>query len=545
MKKILIIILMLSYPKILPAQTIKGTLLDLGNLAVVPNSDSVVNPPSEPVVLEEPNAGDFLVIDQSYTGADTRWTVNFSNILNKFYETYSDPNYDFIVLFPTKPMVSNWSVPLNRHIDGIGGGYGTYPPAPNLNALIALDFFSIWANGATALDSVLLKMVLIHEIGHYWLVNIQWPQHVAIGHWQNNLDLFSGDTRYIDPMAYNHWVIKNGQEFCVDGSATSKFSDLSLYIMGFLSPDQVAPIYEHVFELKPGNDYYNMWGPACGDDHHFIETRTITIQDIINTNGIRNPSYEQSQKDFRIAFIIVTAKGEAVPSGFIDYVKKYRDALPKAWFNLTSGKSTIGYLEVPQIVFTKADINFGQVIAKSVKIDTLTVTNNSSTPLLIDSIYTNTKWFTATSRKITLTQTDTLKLTVSFTPDTLRTYSDTLYIVNNSDTPLAKILLNGNGALTEVNQNRSRIPNSFGISQNYPNPFNPSTTINFQLPLKCHVTLKVFDVLGKEVAVLINTYKTEGYYSSTFNAINLPSGVYFYRLQAGSFVQTKKLLFLK
>jgi uncharacterized repeat protein (TIGR02543 family) len=300
--------------------------------------------PVEPVVLEERNAGDFLVIDQSYTGSDTRWAVLFGNVLNQFYENHAAQNYDFIVLCPTKPMVSNWSTALNRHIDGIGGGYGTYPSAPNLNALIAFDLFPIWSIGFPAPEPNLLNGVLVHEIGHYWLVNIQWAQHDAIGHWQNNLDLFSGDTRYVDPMAYYHWILNNGQETCVnvnDPNATKKFSDLSLYIMGLLPPDQVPPIYEHEFELKPGNDFYNMWGPGCGDAHQFTGTRTITIQDIISTNGERNPTYIQSKKDFRIAFIVVTAKGEAVSQGFIDYVRAYSDALPAAWSQVTSGKSTM------------------------------------------------------------------------------------------------------------------------------------------------------------------------------------------------------------
>jgi hypothetical protein len=300
--------------------------------------------PVEPVVLEERNAGDFLVIDQSYTGSDTRWAVLFGNVLNQFYETHAEKNYDFIVLFPAKPMVSSWATALNRHIDGIGGGYGSYPYAPDLYALSAVDLFPLWTIGLPAPDPTVLNGIILHEIGHYWLANIQWPQHAAIGHWQNNLDLFGGDTRYVDPMAYYHWIIKNGQEACVNGNApnvTRKFSNLSLYIMGLLPPDQVSPIYEHLFDLQPGNDYYNMWGPVCGNAHHFFETRTITIQDIINTNGARNPSYEQSKKDFRTAFIIVTAKGQAVPSGFIDYVRKYKDALPGAWSQMTSGKSSM------------------------------------------------------------------------------------------------------------------------------------------------------------------------------------------------------------
>ena len=173
------------------------------------------------------------------------------------------------------------------------------------------------------------------------------------------------------------------------------------------------------------------------------------------------------------------------------------------------------------------------------------VTNNSSAPLLIDSIYTNTGWFTVTSRKITLSQTDTLRLTVSFTPDTLRTYSDSLYIVNNSDIPLAKIFLNGNGVLTEVAENRPGIPDNFGISQNYPNPFNPSTNISFNIPKRSQVSLKVFDLLGREVATIVSEEMSAGSYSRTWNAVNMPSGVYFYRLQSGSFNETKKLVLLR
>jgi hypothetical protein len=81
--------------------------------------------------------------------------------------------------------------------------------------------------------------------------------------------------------------------------------------------------------------------------------------------------------------------------------------------------------------------------------------------------------------------------------------------------------------------------------QNYPNPFNPTTIIRYQLPTASMVQLEVFDVLGKKVASLVNSAQAAGDYSVTFNASNLASGVYFYRLQAGNFVQTKKMLFIK
>ena len=80
------------------------------------------------------------------------------------------------------------------------------------------------------------------------------------------------------------------------------------------------------------------------------------------------------------------------------------------------------------------------------------------------------------------------------------------------------------------------------LSQNFPNPFNPTTTINYQLPQNCFVTIKVFDMLGKEVSTLVNESKPAGYYEVDFNGGKLTSGVYIYRLQAGSFTENRKLV---
>ncbi len=88
-------------------------------------------------------------------------------------------------------------------------------------------------------------------------------------------------------------------------------------------------------------------------------------------------------------------------------------------------------------------------------------------------------------------------------------------------------------------------PTEYALMQNYPNPFNPTTVIRYQLPTASWVRLEVFDVLGKQVASLVNSAQTAGDYSVLFNASTLSSGVYFYRLQAGSFVQTKKMLLIK
>ena len=98
---------------------------------------------------------------------------------------------------------------------------------------------------------------------------------------------------------------------------------------------------------------------------------------------------------------------------------------------------------------------------------------------------------------------------------------------------------------TSVQDEGGGIPETFTLSQNYPNPFNPSTTIRFTLPRSGHVELKVFNALGQEVATLVNEEKVAGAYSVRWNAGNLASGVYFYRLKAAEYIDTRKLLLLK
>ena len=106
-------------------------------------------------------------------------------------------------------------------------------------------------------------------------------------------------------------------------------------------------------------------------------------------------------------------------------------------------------------------------------------------------------------------------------------------------------IFKSSSAVTSVSQNAQTMPRSFSLYQNFPNPFNPSTVISYQLPVNSVVTLKVYDILGRLVSTLVEDRQTAGNHSVTFNAGNLSSGVYFYRLSAGSFVQTKKLTLLK
>jgi hypothetical protein len=101
--------------------------------------------------------------------------------------------------------------------------------------------------------------------------------------------------------------------------------------------------------------------------------------------------------------------------------------------------------------------------------------------------------------------------------------------------------------VVDVEHEQNTIPTEYKLEQNYPNPFNPSTIISFQLPVAGNVTLKVFDVLGREVATLVDEYRNAGSYNVEFRIENLElsSGIYFYQLKAGEFLETKKMIHLK
>ena len=99
-------------------------------------------------------------------------------------------------------------------------------------------------------------------------------------------------------------------------------------------------------------------------------------------------------------------------------------------------------------------------------------------------------------------------------------------------------------AVTGVNDNSS-IVNRFKLEQNYPNPFNPNTTIKYSIPERSDVTLKVYDMLGEEVASLVNESKDKGSYEINFDASKLSSGMYVYRLNAGDLTISKKMMLIK
>ena len=128
-------------------------------------------------------------------------------------------------------------------------------------------------------------------------------------------------------------------------------------------------------------------------------------------------------------------------------------------------------------------------------------------------------------------------------------FQDPRYFTDGDFKPVLEALIGylvSNGATITGHQNISTIvPDKFVLSQNYPNPFNPSTKINFSIPKAGFVTLKVYDMLGREVKTLVSDQLTAGEYVSEFDGALLSSGTYFYRIQAGDFVETKRMVLVK
>jgi hypothetical protein len=98
---------------------------------------------------------------------------------------------------------------------------------------------------------------------------------------------------------------------------------------------------------------------------------------------------------------------------------------------------------------------------------------------------------------------------------------------------------------TGISNNNNNIPLSYSLQQNYPNPFNPVTKISYDIPKSGFVTVKIFDILGKEIATLVNENKNPGRYIVDFDGTSFASGTYFYRLESNGFVATKKMILIK
>jgi hypothetical protein len=202
----------------------------------------------------------------------------------------------------------------------------------------------------------------------------------------------------------------------------------------------------------------------------------------------------------------------------------------------------------PEVSASPFNVVFDTLASNDTSSFYVAVMNYGTSSLSITSATSSIPQFVVESVPASVPQSELRYIKVKFRPTaTNQTYNGVLTIQNN-DSNITVNLKGVSGPQTGVINISSEIPNEFSLMQNYPNPFNPTTKIRFAIPQNLSgkfVSLKVFDITGKSVSVLVNESLQTGFYETSFDAAGLASGVYIYRLQAGNFVEQKKLTVVK
>jgi hypothetical protein len=186
----------------------------------------------------------------------------------------------------------------------------------------------------------------------------------------------------------------------------------------------------------------------------------------------------------------------------------------------------------------------GDSLEKSVE-----VINNSNQTIQINDSYNRlSPYQLKTDLPISIPPLGSSMITVRFKPQNQGDYFDDLHLrwqkENERIARVVPLIGSTDPNFTSVDDGQNEMRDYY-LSQNYPNPFNPSTIIGYQLPISSNVTLKVYDLLGREVATLVDEYRPAGSYEVEFNASDLTSGIYFYKLQTDNYIETKKMILLK
>jgi N-acetylmuramoyl-L-alanine amidase len=240
-------------------------------------------------------------------------------------------------------------------------------------------------------------------------------------------------------------------------------------------------------------------------------------------------------------FIAVSFLPQAYGSSFVDTL--YVNSLNGNLKIPLSGASPVCSL----LVSTKT-MYFGSVNVGSSRTGPFYVTSLSANPVRVDSITLRTKNFQMSSFEVPRSMKigDTIRVSLTFAPLVGGPCTDSVTVYNNSSVPIYRIALSGSGVATSVEEEGADLlPKQVALLQNYPNPFNPTTVLSYELPVTSPVSLVIIDMLGREVATLVNEQKQAGRHSVRWDASRMASGVYFYRLQTGSWTQTKKLILTK
>jgi hypothetical protein len=198
-----------------------------------------------------------------------------------------------------------------------------------------------------------------------------------------------------------------------------------------------------------------------------------------------------------------------------------------------------------QLQFSKQLIPFGPVPLAYSRDSVINVANIGNDTAIV-TVTASDSGFVPIPLIFSVAPSGSTPLTLRFAPYRLGAFSGRFVLVNSRTTPSSDTInVTGLGTTLTGVASEPLLPKQTALLQNYPNPFNPTTALSFQLATPGQVMLKIFNTLGKEVYTVINAYRAAGSYSINFDASRLSSGIYFYTLQSGKFIQTRKMLLIK
>ena len=236
----------------------------------------------------------------------------------------------------------------------------------------------------------------------------------------------------------------------------------------------------------------------------------------------------------------------------IPFTVRYIDTLFSGIFNFTVEVSSNSWpywtdsLQVfvlPQFIVTPNPLQLGSVALGDTLLDSVVVYNNGNPDLIIASINTSNSFLSITPTTGTIAPGSSETFQVQFSANVAGPQQ--AFMVFNHNGPTSPDSLIVDAMVTGITNTEGKIPHLFALYQNYPNPFNPVTKIEFQIPNNDFVTLKIYNLLGEEVATLLSDQLLSGIHSIEWNSSDLASGVYIYQVKTGSYQAVKKMLLLK
>jgi photosystem II stability/assembly factor-like uncharacterized protein len=244
-----------------------------------------------------------------------------------------------------------------------------------------------------------------------------------------------------------------------------------------------------------------------------------------------------------------------VPAGDGQYVWTVPNTpSEEAWIRVSDGSdgspmdSSSGpfSITVAAVTVEPESLAFGGVMVGETVVDTLRLTNNGTATLVVTSVTAGSGVFVPGRTSFTIGAGESDTLSVGFSPLSVTEYRDTLVLTTNVPGGDREVILTGTGeSPVSVEAEGELVPREYVLEQNYPNPFNPETEIRYGVPGEGHVRLKVYTMLGEEVETLVDEVQGAGWYRVKFGSGELSSGLYLYRLEAGGYVSTRKMLLLK